>query len=294
MSIGFDCDCPRIHYGTSDDQIALLDSTLRTLDGIAALLGPAGVARTVFLNGAFLELVRHVGEADRLRRLISDELVEIGDHGFSHRPYRRLANRSDYRALNVSELDLELSLTGRLLRWFSDRTVVGVRTPLGFPRGLHGREDLLSTLSRHGIAYVSADLRDSDLSPHGTLGSDGTAIRQPYSYANGIVEVPGHGHHDSVFERAVRGGEVPESVRERARAHYADLLATALELARSSPVTVHVGLVLHPSSISWYDPGLSVLADLVAIADAAGPGRIRFQSYREVADGVGRDSRGVS
>lgn len=293
MSIGFDCDCPRVHYGTSDDQIALLDTTLRTMGGIAAMLGPAGVAHTLFLNGGFLELVRHVGAADRLRRLIADELVEIGDHGFSHRPYRRLANRSDYRALDVSELDLELSLTGRLLRWFSDRTVVGVRTPLGYPGGLRGRDDLLSTLSRHGITYVSADLRDGDLSPHGTLSSDGTAIRQPSAYANGIVEVPSHGHHDSVFERAVRGGEAPGSVRERARLHYTDLLTTALDLARSSLETVNVGLVLHPSSISWYDPGLSVLAELVAAADEAGPGRIGFRSYREVADRVcGDDQEG--
>ncbi|WP_147339553.1 polysaccharide deacetylase family protein [Actinomadura spongiicola] len=282
--VGFDCDCPRIQYGVSGGQEHLHHTVLGVMERITDLLLRAGAGHTYFLNGGFLELARHLGTEARLAAVLDADPVEAGDHGYSHRPYVPVAGRPDYRPLDVTEIELELQLTRRLLERVCPRPAVGVRTPLGHPGGLREHDTITESLKRQGVRYVSSDLRDPDSRPHAALVDGSGAARQPYRYRNGLLEMPSHGHHDSHFERAARAAPDRADVRRQAYEHYRRLIEDAATLAVGRDHPVYVGLVLHPSSIAWYDPDCRVLDRLVGVGGGDGPVPVTFMSYRAGAE----------
>jgi hypothetical protein len=275
--IGLDADCPRIQFGDSERQRQRLIETVRALKTTADTLESAGAAWTLFANGGFLEFARHVGGDRDLAALLARDSVEAAHHGFSHRPLDAVKGKP-YMPLDVSELDVEIGLTALLLRRLGVDSCDGFRAPLGCPGGLGDPQ--LAGLRAAGFSYVTSDLRASACVPHAPLRSSGNEIRQPRG-VGGLLEIPGHGLHDTVFERAIDAGIPATAVRASAVSHYLYLVAEAVALSEEADEDVYVGLVLHPSSLSVYDTEGELLDRLASLH--SGVSAIRVCSYGEAA-----------
>jgi hypothetical protein len=163
-----------------------------------------------------------------------------------------------------------------------ERECVGLRPGCGFEEGFQGVPERLEILRRHGIRFVSADLR-------GPLDSIPNDMQQPYTYeADGypdIWEIPGHGWHDNVhkgwtghitlvppvYEFALPAGP-PQTVVD-CFAQEGRWLEHAVETGLD-----FVSLVQHPWSIMHFDEGMGTIELLLVRARQLG---MQFTTYRE-------------
>ena len=149
-----------------------------------------GIPATFFIVGRLLER-----DGPKYRELLDDPLFDVQTHTWSHQMLKD--SRPHGPAVSLEEMEVEVREGKRWVEEVFERECIGLRPGCGFENGFQGAPERLEILRRHGIQFVSADLR-------GPLDSIPNDMAQPYTYeADGYAdlwEIPGHGWHDNVLK----------------------------------------------------------------------------------------------
>lgn len=238
---------------------------------------------TFFIVGRLLER-----DGPRYRALLDDPLFDVQTHTYSHPILKD--SRPHGPAVSIEQMEIEVREGKRWVEEVFERECIGLRPGCGFENGFAGAPERLEIIRRHGIRFVSADLR-------GPLDSIPNDMAQAYTYeADGygdLWEIPGHGWHDNVlkswtghityfppvYDFAMPPG-APKTVVENF-AQEGRWLEHAVELGLD-----FVSLVQHPSSILRFDEDMAPIELLLVRARQLG---MRFTTYldyyRELAGG---------
>jgi peptidoglycan/xylan/chitin deacetylase (PgdA/CDA1 family) len=283
--LGLDCDRPRGAYIKTPEGMQLAQTKIRSLERINAKLDYLTLPRTYFVCGQFLEsMVSEFGHR-RLQSVfpIENPLAEIADHTHSHNIWKAIPSRPDKtQILTADQIVQEYRQNSLLFYDFFERdlSVRGVRAPLGYYQGVDDQPYLIDLLAREGILYLSSDLRDETYAPFGPLLNRMGGLRQPRRYTNGLVEIPSHGWHDTVFgghSRTAIDRPFPYTYTEALR-FFRQFFSEAMELAGVHQRNLYLGLVLHPSNIALYDSRNTFFDDLKAIVEDL---KLNFCQYRD-------------
>jgi len=167
-----------------------IDLCLPAVERLVALHRRLEIPATFFVVGRLLE--KH---GRRYRELLDDELFDVQSHSYSHQILKD--SRPHGPGVSLEEMEIEVGRGKALVEEVFERECIGLRPGCGFENGFCGVPDRLEIIRRHGIKFVSADLR-------GTLDTIPNDMQQPYRYeADGygdIWEIPGHGWHDNVLK----------------------------------------------------------------------------------------------
>ena len=148
------------------------------------------IPATFFIVGRLLEQ-----DGPNYRALLDDPLFDVQSHSWSHRILKD--SRPHGPAVSLEEMEVEVAQGKHWVEEVFERECIGLRPGCGFENGFQGVPERLEILRRHGIQFVSADLRG----PLDTIPND---MQQAYTYqADGygdIWEIPGHGWHDNVLK----------------------------------------------------------------------------------------------
>lgn len=249
-----------------------MDECLPGVEALVALHRRLEVPATFFIVGRLLE--RH-GKA--FRALLDDPLFDVQSHSWSHQILRD--SRAHGPGVSLEEMDREVGEGKRWVEEVFERQCLGFRPGCGFENGFQGCPERLEILRRHGIRFVSADLR-------GPLDSIPNDLQQAYTYeADGYAdlwEIPGHGWHDNVlkwgnhityfppvydFAAATRNARtVVECFAQEGR-----WIEHAAELGLE-----YVSLVQHPWSVRRMDPQMATIELLLVRARQLG---LEFCTY---------------
>lgn len=236
---------------------------------------------TFFIVGRLLER-----DGASYRALLDDPLFDIQTHTYSHKIIKD--SRPHGPAVSLEETEVEVAEGKRWVEEVFERECIGLRPGCGFENGFQGAPERLEIMRRHGLRFVSADLR-------GPLDSIPNDMQQPYTYeADGygdIWEIPGHGWHDNVL----KGGtghitHVPPvyefALPERAPQTVVENFAQEgrwLEHAVETGLG-YVSLVQHPWSIMQFDEGMASIELLLVRARQLGMQFTTYLNYyRELA-----------
>jgi len=148
------------------------------------------VPATFFIVGKLLQK-----DGPEYRRLLDDPLFDVQTHTWSHPMLKD--SRPHGPGVSLEEVDFEVREGKRWVEEVFERECLGLRPGCGFENGFQGAPDRLEILQRHGLKFISADLRG----PLDTIPND---MQQAYTYAPDgypdLWEIPGHGWHDNVLK----------------------------------------------------------------------------------------------
>jgi hypothetical protein len=287
IMIGFDCDRPRGSFINSPEGSKMAEIKMLSLERISRKLDGLGLPRTYFICGQFLESMAHKFGNARLRAAFSPEnpLCEIADHTYTHNVFKAIPTRSDKVVLSPGKVVEEYHINTGLFQAVLGRELPrrGLRAPLGHYRGVAGEQALLDLLLRQGVLYLSSDLRDENHSLNPPLLDQNGKPRQPYFYANGLLEIPTHGWHDTVFEGRTKTPVFEPYPRTYAEiiTFYHQMFSNALDIARKHRRDYFLGLLLHPYNNALYDHANRFFDDLRSAAQDLGA---TFCQYRSILD----------
>jgi len=167
-----------------------IDHALEALPTLVALHRKYEVPATFFVVGRLLEK-----DGPKYRELLDDPLFDIQTHTYSHQMLKD--SRPHGPAVSLEEMDVEVGRGKALVEDVFERECIGLRPGCGFEGGFHGVPERLEIIRRHGVQWVSADLR-------GPLDSIPASMKPAYTYEDDgygdIWEIPGHGWHDNVLK----------------------------------------------------------------------------------------------
>ncbi|MEI6501279.1 MAG: polysaccharide deacetylase family protein, partial [Armatimonadota bacterium] len=167
-----------------------LEQCLPAVEQLVALHRKHEVPATFFIVGKLLEQ-----DGPAYRKLLDDPLFDVQSHSYSHRMLRDSPQHGP--GVTVEEAEFEIAEGKRLVDEVFERNTIGFRPGCGFENGFGGEPERLELFRRHGVKFISADLRG----PLGTIPND---MAQAYRYeADGyadLMEIPGHGWHDNVLK----------------------------------------------------------------------------------------------
>jgi peptidoglycan/xylan/chitin deacetylase (PgdA/CDA1 family) len=240
---------------------------------LAALHRQYDLPATFFIVGKLLEK-----DGPKYRELLDAPLFDVQTHTYSHKPLKD--SRAWGHGASLEEMEIEVREGKRWVEEVFERECLGLRPGGGFENGWQGCPDRLEIIRRHGLRFVSADLR-------GRMDSIPNDLQQAYTYeADGyadIWEIPGHGWHDNVlkgltphttffppaYDFALPPAQ-PKTVVE-IFAQEGRWLETALEMGLD-----FVSLVQHPWANFSFNEGLATLELLLVRARQLG---LRFMTY---------------
>ncbi len=167
-----------------------IELCLPAVERLVALHRRLEVPATFFIVGRLLE-----AHGPAYRRLLDDPLFDVQTHTYSHQILKD--SRPHGPAVSLEEMEHEVGRGKELVEEVFEQECIGLRPGCGFENGFAGVPERLEILRKHGIRFVSADLR-------GPLDSIPNDMQQAYRYeADGyddIWEIPGHGWHDNVLK----------------------------------------------------------------------------------------------
>jgi methionyl-tRNA formyltransferase len=285
VMLGFDCDRPRGIYAFSETGSAVAERKFKSLIETKKDLDILNIKRSYFIAGQFLEsMATMFGKAEMVDVFSGkDGLVELGDHTYHHDILKPLPSRPDKKALTHIQLRKEIRLNdGAFDRIFGNELKGrGLRSPLGYHKGMHGQYKSLDVLQRAGISYISTDLRDEKSSLHPKLYDENGLIRQPYRYENGLLEIPAIGWQDTVFtgkSKTPLFETHPKSFIEII-SYYHSLFVEAHEACKKYDRDIFIGLTLHPLDNSYYNENRQFFPRIKEVLDEVGGD---FTTYGEV------------
>ncbi len=255
-----------------------IDLCLPAAEQLVALHRKHEVPATFFIVGKLLE--KH-GPA--FRKLLDDPLFDVESHSYSH--YMLRTSPQHGPGISLEEMEFEVAEGKRLVDEVFECDSIGFRPGCGFENGFTGAPDRLEMFRRHGIKFISADLRG----PLGTIPND---MAQPYTYeADGygdITEIPGHGWHDNVLKAWTAHATYFPPVYDfalppRAPKTVVELFAQEgrwLEHACETELDF-VSLVQHPSSIARFGAGVDPIELLLVRAKQLGMTFTTYAGYYE-------------
>lgn len=251
-----------------------IEECLPAVELLVALHRRYEIPATFFIVGRLLE--KH-GPA--FKKLLSDPLFDVESHSYSHRMLRDSPQHGP--GLSLEEMELEVAEGKRLVDDIFECDSLGFRPGCGFENGFSGEPQRLEVFRRHGIKFLSSDLRG----PLGTIPND---MAQPYTYeADGygdIWEIPGHGWHDNVLKGWTGHATYFPPVYDfalppRPPRTVVELFAQEgrwLEHACEQGLSF-VSLVQHPWAIAKFGAGTDPIELLLVRARQLG---MRFMTYR--------------
>jgi peptidoglycan/xylan/chitin deacetylase (PgdA/CDA1 family) len=263
---GFDTERPYGPTSKTEEGKKEMEENTDLVARLNALMDSHGAGRTFFLLGAHLdEAVEQLG-AERVREALqpSNPLVEIAQHTYNHPTIANIKTRPDKKPITAEQLVEELRKADEAINRHLSAKAVGLRTPLGYAKGLQEHAAVLDALKGSGLIYVSASLRDKEWGINAPLVEDGE-IRQPFVYSNGLVEVPSHGWQDTAFTGTSKtvGTENYPTTIDGIFEHYRDIALEAERISKEGGKIVCVGLCMHPWAMRIYDPKLEVVKRLL-------------------------------
>ncbi len=258
-----------------------IDHALEALPPLIHLHRKYEIPATFFVVGRLLEQ-----DGPKYRELLDDPLFDIQTHTYSHQMLKD--SRPHGPAVSLEEMEIEVGRGKQLVEDVFEREVIGLRPGCGFENGFTGAPERLEIIRRHGLKYVSADLR-------GPLDAIPASMKPAYTYeADGygdIWEIPGHGWHDNVLKGAT--GHItffppiyefamppknPETVVD-IFAQEGRWIEHAVELGLD-----FVSLVQHPWSLCSFDEKISTIDLLLVRAQQLDMTFTTYtQYYRELA-----------
>ncbi|MBC7287452.1 MAG: polysaccharide deacetylase family protein [Armatimonadetes bacterium] len=216
---------------------------------------------SLFIAGMNLETF-----ADAYGPLLSDPHFDLQQHGYSHEPFKCIAEeRDDEARTRVLRLPLQpqaiyedVLRTELIFRKIIGRKPIGLTAPFAYWRGLADAPAVLEILADLGYAFVRSYGRTAtDYQPLATEQA------QPFIYdIQGfpqIMEIPITGWHDVGFKTRM-GWDQPQ--------RFADYVCAQLDRLAGSQLTW--SLLQHDWSSVQYDAELSVTRRIIRHARKAG------------------------
>ncbi len=249
------------------------DRAAEAVERLVGLHRRYDVPATFFIVGRLLER-----DGARYRAMLDDPLFDVQTHTYSHKMLKD--SRPHGPSVSLEEVEVEIAEGKRLVEETFERECIGLRPGCGFENGFQGAPERLAILRRHGLRFVSADLR-------GPLDSIPNNMQQAYTYeADGfsdLWEIPGHGWHDNVLKgwtghityvAPVYDFALPPRTPRTVVENFAQegrWLEHAVETGLE-----YVSLVQHPWSIMHFDGGMASIELLLVRARQLG---MQFTTY---------------
>ncbi len=188
--MGYDVE----RYMSPEDRMASLQGVKK----IIALHRKYNVPFTFFMLGKLLEYDDYVAELKK-ELALAGNLADIQQHTYSHpliKKNERYMREKNRKPISLSEIDTEIKKANQIIERKLGVKVFGLKTPIGFYKGLQGEPAVLDILKKNGIRFVSSDLVGKGDHPPALLEEEGKP-REHYLHENGLSEVPTHGWHDT-------------------------------------------------------------------------------------------------
>jgi len=282
---GFDTERPFGESADTEDGRVKREENLELIDELNRVMDEHGAERTFFILGDYLERgAAQLGE-NHLRQVFQplNPLVEIGQHTYSHITVAPIATRPDRKPARISELTEDLSKADESIRRvLGVESIFGLRTPLGYAhRALENFPEVIAAFKKIGLNYVSSSLRSADWGINAPLQE--SRLRQPFTYENGLIEIPAHGWQDTAFTGTSRTKGMAEypTTTQSILEHYVGLFEQSIEINRTTGKPILVGLCMHPWAMRQYDPDLKIIG---SILDWAGKKNIECAGYGKEAN----------
>ncbi|MDP3698727.1 MAG: polysaccharide deacetylase family protein [Nanoarchaeota archaeon] len=273
LVMGYDVE----RYMSPEDRM----SSLQGVKKIIALHRAYHAPFTFFMLGKLLEYDDYVAELKKELALAGD-LADIQQHTYSHpllKVNERYMREKNRKPLSVSEIDAEIKKANHIIESKLGVKVFGLKTPIGFHKGLQGEKAILDVLKKNGMRFVSSDLVGKGDHPPALLEEDGK-LRQHYVYENGLTEVPTHGWHDTHI--LLKNMSPYKGVKE-ACAYYQN------ELSKAHNKGMMYAPNLHPFIYSDrdHDPQASIVETFLSFAKA---NKIPVMSYAGYVEHIQKKS----
>ena len=271
VMLGFDCDRPRGDYINTEIGAMMANQKMNSIQKISKDLENLKIPRTFFIAGQFLESMSKKYGNKLMKNIfkINNDLVEIGDHTYSHNIIKSISSRPDKNPSSLSKIQEEYNTNTQLFQDILNLKIPfrGFRTPLGHFNGLQNNKELQKLFKELKVKYISSDLRDEKESLNPPLKkSDGT-LRQPYYYENGLLEIPTMGWQDTVFSNTTKTPlyEKPPTSYNEIILYYQKLFNTAKNICIEENTPYFLGLTLHPYDNSIYNKNGNFFDDIYKI-----------------------------
>ena len=268
------------------------DANLGLIARIGNLMDNYNAGRTFFILGDYIDLCEEVIGKEYLNQVFqpSNNLVEVGQHTYNHVIVAPIATRPDRVPVSSDELGEELRKANSSLKRIFNVSVKGLRTPLGHAhKALENSTDILDIIKDSRLEYISSSLRSNSWEINAPLRNG--EIRQPFKYANGLVEIPSHGWQDSAFTGTskTQGTTDFPTTQEEIINHYKNLFLEAHTLSGETGKTIYVGMCMHPWAIRKYDKNLEIISKLLDFSankgfESVGYGRISHEFSQIMTD----------
>jgi len=260
--ISFDVESPYGEYGLSPEGQKERLSNFDYILQVRNLMNRAHIKRTCFILGDYLvQGLAQCGE-QVLKNLFEPQnpLVEIAQHTFRHGTVLPIPTRPDRIPMDKDSFRKELQQTNKVIGESFQTSVHGVRMPLGYVNGFKGHQDLTDIIQSSGLKYVNSDSRSKTGDVWLPLVEDGQ-VRNPYAYANGLLEIPAHGWHDTVF-----AGRTKTLGRNKNKPWQSqDIFKALIRIFDTvgqvpSHQDLYLSIAFHPWCMRLYDPDLELFS----------------------------------
>ena len=263
VMIGMDCDRPRGEFIATKEGSDMAERKINSIEKISSQLHKLDLPRTFSICGSFLESMSLKFGKERMNNAFSvkDDNVEIADHSYSHNIVKPIKNRPDKIPLTPNQVIEEYHKNTKIFKELLGLDIPnrGYRTPLGHYEGLSNLDLLQDELLKSGILYVSSDLRGPNDSLYAPLVNANNVARQPYTYENGLLEIPSMGWQDVVFSQPdyiSKFEKLPEDLPNNIdgiRDYTYNMISNANSIVLNKNRDFFFGLCLHPYDTSFYD-----------------------------------------
>jgi len=167
-----------------------IETPISAVETITNLHKKYDAPATFFIVGQLLE--QH---PEKYKDILNGELFDIESHTYSHKLFKD--NLTCGKSVSLERIDEEITRANAIIKATFNKKVLGLRTPVGFHRGLQGEKKVLRLLWKNGIRFVSSHLM-------GFFDSVPSPLTQPYCYEEEgfpeLFELPGHDWHDNVLK----------------------------------------------------------------------------------------------
>lgn len=184
--------------GAEDELKEGLDYTC----GVTEVFNEEAVPRTLLFVGSNLDFARDKVGKDELREIHDSDsyLVHLGNHSWSHRPFKQVKEQPDRDVIPLDEIEGELSSTEDVIKDVFGRYPDLVSTPLWYENGLKENPDIVDIFDAMGYRMCTSDARGKDDSLYAGLFDRDGRLRKPFFYGNGVLEIPNHWWQDVAFK----------------------------------------------------------------------------------------------
>lgn len=271
------------------------------------------IPRTYFCVGSHLEALELRQGRQTVRKIYAPPAAETANHTYSHSTILRVRGLDALyprKVLDHAGITTELRRTNRILQRLSKRKgPFGFSAPCGYPKPLP--LPIAQAIKDAGCWYSHSWTRGSRGSYFSKLKNN-DALKQPFRYQNGLVEVPLSGWQDvfnfpwwfNMAHGLWFGKRFPKTEQQILK-WWDSFLEEAVRTSEQMDKDIALSFMLHPAYLvgipfidRWgkehitkgYDPQLHVLAQQLDKAKALG---VKITTVGEIAAQYSRWRKGI-